>query len=93
MSFRFSNRTVVSVVVLALVGGLIGTKIGKRVGGAILDKMGSDNCFAAQAASAPTTGTDRVNLASEFERLVQLRDAGVLTEDEFKAAKAKLLGL
>ncbi len=72
----------------ALVGGLIGTKIGKRVGGAILDQMAPvDDCLNASTASA------KPNVSAELERLGQLRAAGVLDEDEFKAAKAKLLGL
>lgn len=79
----------------ALVGGLVGTKIGKKVGGALLDHFGTENTYAAQETpgSQPGATQQRANLASEFEKLVQLRDAGILTEDEFKAAKAKLLGL
>ncbi len=73
----------------ALVGGLIGTKIGKRVGGVLLDKMNvAEKCYEQSSATADTS-----NLAKELERLVQLREAGVLSEEEFKAAKAKLLGL
>jgi phage tail tape-measure protein len=78
----------------ALVGGLVGTKIGKKVGGALLDQFGAENTYAAQATGSQPGGTQqRANLSAEFEKLVQLRDAGILTEDEFKAAKAKLLGL
>ena len=36
---------------------------------------------------------DNVNLSTELLKLVELRDLGVLTEEEFSAAKAKLLGL
>lgn len=73
----------------ALVGGLIGTKIGKRVGGAILDQMAPvDECLNSSSSSAT-----KPNVSAELERLRQLRDNGVLDEDEFKAAKAKLLGL
>lgn len=77
----------------ALVGGLLGTKIGKRVGGALLDQFGAENQYAAQSTPGTTATTERANLSAEFERLVQLRDAGVLTDEEFAAAKAKLLGL
>lgn len=73
----------------ALVGGLIGTKIGKRVGGAILDQMAPvDECLSSSARS-----TAKPNVSTELERLGELRNSGVLTEEEFKAAKAKLLGL
>ena len=73
----------------ALVGGLIGTKIGKRVGGMLLDKMNvAEKCYDQSGATAETS-----NLAKELERLVQLRQSGILSEEEFTAAKAKLLGL
>lgn len=75
----------------ALVGGLIGTKIGKKVGGVLLDKMNvaEKACGSSSEGANGATG----NLAKELERLVQLREAGILSEEEFKAAKAKLLGL
>jgi len=74
----------------ALVGGLIGTKIGKRFGGALLDKMApADECL---DSSRRSTGA-KPNVPAELERLGQLRATGVLDEDEFKAAKAKLLGI
>lgn len=74
----------------ALVGGLIGTKIGKRFGGAILDKMAPvEECLDA----SPRAAGAKQNVTAELERLTQLRAAGVLDEDEFKAAKAKLLGI
>ena len=42
----------------------------------------------ALASPAPVT-----NLADELQKLASLRDSGILTEEEFKAAKAKCLGL
>jgi len=69
----------------ALVGGLVGNKIGKRFGSALLDKMDLSS-------EQPGNG-GKANLAKQLERLMELRDAGVLSEEEFKAAKAKLLGL
>jgi hypothetical protein len=41
------------------------------------------------AGPAPATGDDRL---AALERLVQLRDAGALTDDEFSAEKARILG-
>lgn len=71
----------------ALVGGLVGTKIGKRVGGALLDKMSStDKPFG----HATSSGAEVIK---ELERLAKLHEAGVLSDDEFKALKAKMLGL
>jgi len=77
----------------ALVGGLIGTKIGKKVGGVLLDKMApAEQVFTAGSAGGASRN-GKVDVASELGRLAELRAAGVLDEDEFKAAKAKLLGL
>lgn len=73
----------------ALVGGLIGTKIGKRVGGLLLDKMN----VAEKACDQAGVHREGHTLAAELERLVCLREAGLLSEEEFKAAKAKLLGI
>jgi hypothetical protein len=64
---------------------LIGNKIGKRFGRTILDKM--DICYDQPASRG------NANLANELQRLTDLHDAGVLTADEFTAAKAKLLGI
>jgi phage tail tape-measure protein len=71
----------------ALVGGALGSKVGKKYGGALLDKLGSNK----QAEeSAPENKRD---VMAELERLAKLRKQGVLTEEEFTAAKASLLNL
>ena len=44
---------------------------------------------AAAAPAAPAGGTD---IVAELTKLASLKDAGILSEDEFAAAKAKLLG-
>lgn len=44
----------------------------------------------APQAPAAATGT---SMADEIERLADLRDRGIITEDDFVAAKKKLLGL
>lgn len=75
----------------ALVGGLIGTKIGKKVGGAILDAVGTGSTARSQnSGSSQSAGS---NLQNELERLAKLHCEGVLSDEEFKAAKAKILGL
>lgn len=43
----------------------------------------------AAPAAAPAAGTD---IVAELQKLASLKDAGILSEDEFAAAKAKLLG-
>lgn len=44
----------------------------------------------AEAPAPPSAGAD---MTAELERLATLRNQGVLTDEEFGAAKAKLLGL
>jgi multidrug resistance efflux pump len=46
---------------------------------------------AAPAPAAPAAGGDDLN--SQLERLSGLHQSGVLSDDEFAAAKAKLLGI
>jgi hypothetical protein len=50
--------------------------------------------LAEERRSAPKNAVRRTtaDLASELEKLAALRDSGVLDENEFRAAKAKLLG-
>jgi membrane protease subunit (stomatin/prohibitin family) len=43
----------------------------------------------APAAAAPAAGDDMV---SQLKQLAELRDQGILTDDEFAAQKAKILG-
>lgn len=45
---------------------------------------------AAQAAPAPAAGGD--DLMAKLRQLTELKEAGALTDEEFAAAKAKLLG-
>jgi len=70
----------------ALVGGALGSKIGKKYGGALLDKLNSKT-------PTETAAADKKDVTAELERLASLREKGVLSEAEFKAAKASLLGL
>jgi membrane protease subunit (stomatin/prohibitin family) len=50
----------------------------------------ANRAAAQQAAPAPAAGDDPV---AKIKQLAELRDSGVLTEQEFTAAKAKLLGV
>jgi len=45
--------------------------------------------YAPAAPAAPAGGTD---LVAELQKLASLKDAGILSDEEFAAAKAKLLG-
>ena len=46
---------------------------------------------AAEPASAPATSEP--DYVSELERLAQLRDQGIITDDEFEAKKKQILGI
>lgn len=70
----------------AVVGGALGSKIGKKYGGALLDKLGNKEAGA-------ETNEEKKDVTAELERLASLREKGVLSEEEFKAAKASLLNL
>jgi len=70
----------------AVVGGALGSKIGKKYGGALLDKLGSKE-------TTTSVANENKDVTAELERLANLREKGVLSEEEFKAAKASLLGL
>lgn len=73
----------------ALVGGVIGSKVGKKIGGALLDKLDANKQD--QTAAAPAS--EKKDITAELERLAKLHKQGVLSDEEFKAAKASLLGL
>lgn len=72
----------------ALVGGALGSRVGKKYGGALLDKLGSNKSDAAEAVPE-----NKKDVTAELERLANLHKQGILTDEEFKAAKASLLGL
>lgn len=74
----------------ALFGGVLGSEVGKMVGGGLLSliNMSEGTPPPPGAASAPAA-----DLAAQLERLSQLHASGALSEAEFAAAKARLLGL
>jgi hypothetical protein len=47
---------------------------------------------AAAPAAAPAAEAGGTDLVAELQKLASLKDAGILSEEEFAAAKAKLLG-
>jgi len=48
--------------------------------------------YSQPAAAAPAAAGGGVDLVAELQKLASLKDAGVLSDEEFAAAKAKLLG-
>jgi phage tail tape-measure protein len=76
---------VVGTFVGALGGAVLGSQVGRTVGGAILNSLDPSST------SAPAAPTEDV--IGQLERLGKLREQGLITEEEFAAAKAKILGL
>lgn len=72
----------------ALVGGMLGSKMGRAIGNAVQKKLSTPSPARDLPLSMQKPGD---GLLAQLERLGQLRDQGVLNEEEFKAAKAKLL--
>src|SRR5262249_49296993 len=73
----------------ALIGGILGSEVGRTVGGAVLNALNPS----VTTADAPKTNPQTPDMIAQLERLGQLRTQGLITEEEFAAAKAKLLGL
>jgi predicted Zn-dependent peptidase len=56
------------------------------------DQAASDQQMAAQAAAAPAAPAEP-DYAAELEQLAQLKNQGILTEEEFDAKKKQILGI
>ena len=58
------------------------------------DQAAYDQQMAAQQADAPPPAApDEPDYAAELEQLAQLKNQGILTEDEFQAKKKQILGI
>lgn len=69
------------------------TAVSGRVSQKQADKQ-ADKEATQQAAAAPAPAAEpEVDPVAEIERLGALRDKGLLTDEEFAAAKAKILGI
>jgi hypothetical protein len=65
----------------------IQSKVGMR------QDFGREEPTETTAASAPAATTAEPEYVVELERLAQLRDQGILSEEEFEAKKRQLLGI
>ena len=54
---------------------------------------GAEPAASAPAAAAPAAAPAEPSYLDELEKLAQLRDQGILTDEEFEAKKKELLGL
>ncbi len=75
---------VVGTFVGALGGGILGSQFGRTIGGAILNSLDP-------SVSAPPAA-DSASVIDQLERLGKLHEQGLITAEEFSAAKAKILG-
>ncbi|MFZ1323634.1 MAG: SHOCT domain-containing protein [Candidatus Saccharimonadales bacterium] len=66
-----------------------GLVVGAAIGSSRAKRAGAAQPAAAQPAAAPA-GQDQINL---LKQLAELRDQGILTNEEFEAKKKQLLGL
>ncbi len=76
----------------ALVGGLVGSELGKTVGGALLDAFDVPHADAPPTHHGPTQAGGP-EVLEQLERLARMKEQGLINEEEFQAAKARLLGL
>jgi membrane protease subunit (stomatin/prohibitin family) len=67
------------------------TAVSGRVAAKQADKQAEKE--AGQQASAAPAAEPEVDAVAEIERLGALKDKGLLTDEEFAAAKAKILGI
>ena len=65
----------------------VGGAVGGVVGSAVNDAMNA----AAEPAAAPQPNDDMAAFKAKIEKLLAMKDAGLISEEEFTAAKAKLL--
>ena len=56
------------------------------------DQAAYDQAMAAQAAAAPAAPAEP-DYAAELEKLAQLKNQGILSEEEFEAKKKQILGI
>jgi membrane protease subunit (stomatin/prohibitin family) len=56
------------------------------------DQAAYDQQMAAQAAAAPAAPAEP-DYAAELEQLAQLKNQGIITEEEFEAKKKQILGI
>lgn len=68
----------------------VGLGAGMGIGKAMAAAMSEGN---APRPQEPAAGAGAGDITSQLERLMKLKDGGALSEDEFQAAKKKLLGI
>jgi phage tail tape-measure protein len=79
----------------AIIGGTLGSRFGRQLAPQIVKTfdslVGGQPAAADPTASATDPASISADLLSQLERLGQLRTQGLVTDEEFTAAKARLL--
>ena len=83
-------RGVARTAVIAGTATSVSNRVSRRQAGRWAEQ---DAAQAAAAAPPPQAAPAEADYMAELQQLAQLRDAGVLTNDEFEAKKRQLLGI
>ncbi len=77
----------------AFLGGLVGSEVGKTVGGTLLEVFEEPSVVPPPDISQPADNQHRAgtDVLAQLERLGQMKAQGLLTEEEFQAAKTRVL--
>jgi hypothetical protein len=71
----------------AVIGGVLGSEVGRTLGAGVLNIL--DTAVIGTKAADPASSTSVID---QLERLGKLREQNLISEEEFSAAKAKILG-
>ena len=91
MRRRRIGRAAVGTAVIAGTAGAVHHHQDKKYAQDYEQEQYEQEQYAPPPAPAPAPAQE-VDVASQLERLADLKDQGILTEEEFAAQKAKLLG-
>jgi membrane protease subunit (stomatin/prohibitin family) len=86
---RTVGRTAVIAGTATAVSGHVANRQAAR---AQQDQAQQDQAQQDQAPAPAAPAADQVDVVDQLKRFAELRDQGILTEEEFAAQKAKLLG-
>ena len=75
---------------MAGIGGVVGGVVGNAVNGAMSAAV-EQPITPQQPTTPPAAGDDMAAFKAKVEKLTVMKDAGLITEDEFNSMKAKLL--
>jgi hypothetical protein len=87
------GRAVARTAVVAGTATAVSGRVAQKQADKQADKEAAQEAAAAPAAPAAPAAEPQVDAVAEIERLGALKDKGLLSDEEFAAAKAKILGI